>query len=406
MPLASSNRMRLTYKPEAVFGVPVPGSACYNLRNTGESLDYAIATTTSNEIRADRAISDLISTDADASGDFNFEFSYGEYDWFLESLLQSTFTAFGVNGVGAVIPTSATFAANSLTAGAATAGASIFTSLVAGQWVKVAGSSNALQNIWAQVSLSVAPTATVLTFEGTPFTSATGAGGAAVTVSASRSSNGIVQRSCTLERAFLDLPQFFTHRGQTVNNMSLDVSTGGLITGSFGFMGKDVLPPSGVTALNATVTPSVTNGILSAVNSVANVLEAGVALANTFVQSLNMKYSNNLRGQKSLSVLGNASIGSGSIDLKLSITLYFADGTLYSKFLNNTASSFSFRLNDTAGNGYVFTLPRTKIKSAKINAGSINTDVQASFEITGLLDPVTNKVFLIDRGGVAVTPVT
>ena len=69
-------------------------------------------------------------------------------------------------------------------------------------------------------------------------------------------------------------------------------------------------------------------------------------------------------------------------------------------------SSFSFRLNDTAGNGYVFTLPRTKINSAKINAGSINTDVQASFEITGLLDPVTNKVFLIDRGGVAVTPVT
>ena len=403
MPLASSNRMRLTYKPEAVFGVTVPGSACYNLRNTGESLDYAIATTTSNEIRADRAISDLTTTDADASGDFNFELSYGEYDWFLESLLQSTFTVFGVNGVGAVIPTSATFAASSLTAGAATAGASIFTNLVAGQWIKVAGSSNALQNIWAQVSLSVAPTATLLTFEGTPFTGATGAGGAAVTVSASRLSNGIVQRSCTQERAFLDLPQFFTHRGQTVNNMSLDVSTGGLITGSFGFMGKDVLQ-TGATGLNATVTNSLTNGILSAVNSVANVLEGGVALANTFVQSLNMTLGNNLRGQKGIGTLGNVGIGSGSIDLKLSATLYFADGTLYSKFLNNTASSFSFRLNDTAGNGYVFTLPRTKINSAKINAGSINTDVQATFEITGLLDPVTGKMLLLDRGGVAVIP--
>jgi hypothetical protein len=403
MPLASSNRMRLTYKPEATFGVPVVASSCYALRNTGESLDYAISTITSSEIRSDRAITDLITTDADASGGFNFELNYGEYDWFIESLLQSTYTAFGVNGVGAVIPTSATFAASTLTAGAATSGASIFTSLVLGQWVKIAGSSNALQNIWAQVSTTVPPTATVLTFEGTPFTGATGTGGAAVTVSASRLSNGTTQRSATIERAFQDVTQFFTHRGQTVQSMSLDVSTGGLVTGSFDFIGRDVIR-AGTTGLNATIVASGNTGILSATNSVANILEGGAPLTNTFIQSLQLTYNNNLRGQKAIGVLGNADIGSGSIDLKLNLSIYFANGTIYDKFLNNTASSFSFRLQDTAGNGYVITLPRTKINSATVNAGSINTDLSASFEITGLLDPVTSRMILIDRGGIAVTP--
>jgi len=403
MPLATSNRMRLTYKPEATFGVPVTASSCYALRNTGESLDYAISTVVSNEIRSDRAITDLISTDADASGGFNFELNYGEYDWFIESLLQSTYTAFGVNGVGAVIPTSATFAASTLTAGSATSGASIFTNLVLGQWVKIAGSSNPLQNIWAQVSTTIAPTTTVLTFEGSPFTGATGAGGAAVTVSASRLTNGTTQRSATIERAFQDVTQFFTHRGQTVQSLSLDVSTGSLITGSFDFIGKDVVR-AGITGLNATIVPSGSTGILSATSSVANILEAGTALTGTFVQSLKMTYNNNLRGQKAIGTLGNADIGSGSIDIKLMLDVYFANGNLYDKFLNNTVSSFSFRLQDTAGNGYVITLPRTKINSAKVNAGSINTDLSASFEITGLLDPVSSRMILIDRGGIAVSP--
>lgn len=402
MPLASSNRMRLTYKPEATYGVPVVGSACYSLRNTGESLDYALSTITSQEIRPDRATTDLIIVDADASGGVNFELSYGEFDWFFESLLQNQFTIFGTNGVGAVVPTSATFTANTLTAGAATSGASIFTNLVVGQWVKIAGSSNALQNIWAQVSLSVAPTAMVLTFEGNPFTGATGAGGAVVTVSSSRLTNGILQRSCTIERSFQDVTQFFLHRGQTVESMSLEVSTGGLVTGSFNFMGKDVVR-SGATGLNATVTSSLTNGILSAVNSVANVLEGGAALAGTFFQNLTLTYGNNLAGQKAIGVLGNAGIRSGSIDIKLSGTMYFADGTLYDKFLNNTASSFSFRLQDTSGNGYVITIPRDKFSATKINASGINSDVLANVEITGLLDPTANKMMLIDRGGVAVT---
>lgn len=402
MPLASSSRLGLRYKPEATFGTPVTASACYALRNTGESLDFAISTTTSNEIRSDRQTTDLITTDANATGGVNIEFSYGEYDWFLESLLQNTFTVFGTNGVGASIPTSATFTATTLTAGAATSGASIFTALSLGQWVKIAGSSISGQNIWAQVSKTVSPTATVLTFEGTPFTGATGNGGTGVTVSAARLTNGTTQRSATIERNFGDITQFATHTGQTVDNFSLEVSTGGLVTGSINFMGKSVTM-QGSSLLHATVTNSLTNGILSAVSSVYNVLENGAALSGTFIQSLKLDYSNNLRGQKGIGTLGNVGIGSGSVDLKLSLSIYFSDSTLYNKFVNGTATNFSFRLADAAGNGYVFTLPNCKISAGKVNAGSINQDILAEFEVTGLMDATSGKTLIIDRGGVAVT---
>lgn len=406
MALSSSSRLALRYKPEATFGTPVSASACYALRTTGESLDYGVSTTTSQEIRSDRATTDLIVTDASASGGFSFELSYGEYDWFLESALQSTFsTVFGTNGVSAAVPTSATFAASTLTAGAATTGVNAFTNLALGQWVKIAGSSISGQNIWAQVSKSVSPTSTVLTFEGTPFTGLTGNGGAAVTVSSARLSNGTTQRSATIERFFSDITQYATHRGKTVDNFSLDVSTGGLVTGSFDFMGKDMAIQA-TSQLHATVTPSLANGILSAVNSVVNVLENGAALSGTFVQSLKMSYANVLRGQKAIGVLGNAGIGSGSIGIKLNLSMYFADATIYNKFLANTSTSFSWRFQDTAGNGYVFTLPYAKYSAGKVNAGAINQDISADFEITGLLDTVTGKMLLIDRGGVAVVPVT
>jgi len=86
----------------------------------------------------------------------------------LEALMQSAYTVFGTAGVSAVIPTSATFTANTLTAGAATSGVNIWTNLVKGQWIKFAGSTIPGQNIWAQISTTIDPTTTVLSATARP----------------------------------------------------------------------------------------------------------------------------------------------------------------------------------------------------------------------------------------------
>lgn len=89
---ASSNLARLLIAPEVNFGVTPTSGNSKTLRFTGESLQFGITTETSQEIRADRQISDLIQTGAEASGDINFELSYGTYDDLIAAALGNLWT--------------------------------------------------------------------------------------------------------------------------------------------------------------------------------------------------------------------------------------------------------------------------------------------------------------------------
>lgn len=405
MTLATSNRVELRFKFENLFAVPVTATACKALRNVSDGLKYSIATDTSKEIRSDRQQSDLIVLGASDGGPVDFELSYGEYDPFIQAALQGTWVAFGVNGVGVAIPTSATFAAGTITAGAATSGASIFTALQPGQFFKVSGSSIPGQNIVAQVSKSVAPTATVLTCEGTPFTGFTGNGGAAVTLSAAQVRNGVTQRSCSIEKVFTDISQFVLHTGLNVNKMTLALASGSMLTGNFEFMGKSATI-SGTTGLHATVNPSLDFPVMNNVNNISNILENGAPLVNTFLKSMSLDYTNNLRDRDAVASLGNVDIGNGTIGATGSISVYFAEGTLYQKFINNTKSSLSFRAIDSLGNGYVITYPNIKYSDGDIVSGGLDSDCMVNMPFTALRDPVTGSTIIIDRVGAAVVPVT
>lgn len=405
MPLASSNRAQLRLIKETTFGViPVAGNP-NNLRMTGESLSFGITTDTSKEIRSDRQVTDLIQTGASASGDVNFELSYDEYDDLIEAVLQSAFVPYGTAGVSAVVPTSATFAASTLTAGAATSGVNVFTALAAGQWVKISGSTIPGQNIWAQVSLSVAPTATVLTFQGTPFTGLLGNGGAAVTVSSSRIMNGVTLNSYTIERAVTDTTpaQFFAYRGMCASKLSLKFAAGSVVGGSFSFMGKDAKRQDTTTQLPGTPIASKAFDVVNAVSGVSNVMEGGAVLAGTYIKSVDLSIDNSLRAQTAIGSLGAVGVGTGTLQVSGTMEVYLADGTMYDKFINNTASSLSLRATDGAGNGYVITLPKLKYGDAKINAGSIDQDIMLSMPFTAIMDPTTSKTIIIDRAGVAVS---
>lgn len=405
---ASANLTQLAYKTEATFGI-TPGANGKNLRCTDTAgLSFALTTDTSKEIRSDRQVTDMVLTGASASGSIPFELSYREYDDFIQAVLQGTWgvqttwaggagTAWGTDGVGAVIPTSATFAAATLTAGAATSGSSIFTNLAKGQWVRISGSSNPAQNILVQVSKTVTPTATVLTFEGTPFTAMTGAGGAAVKVNTFRLTNGVTKPSFSIERKHADITQFFNFRGMCANKMSLSFSSGSIATGSFDFMGKDSVR-AGTTQMG-TPTASLTYDIMNAVTGVGNLYENGVALTGTSIKSLTLDVDNALRAQDAIGTLGAVGIGSGTITVSGTMEVYLADGTLYDKFVANTASSISWSAVDNAGNGYVFQLPKIKFSDAKVTGGALNSDAMLSIPFTALMDPTTGKTIIIDRVG-------
>jgi hypothetical protein len=223
----------------AVFSPPI----------TGEGFKVNVEKKRSGVIRSDRQAAGLIVTGMSAEGPINFELCYREFDYLLASVLQNTWAVYGHRGVGAVF--NGTFSAgNILTAGAAPVGASDFTTLKKGQWVAVQGSGIGANNIAAQLSKTVAPTATVLTFEkANVFTN--GAGGAACKISASRLTNGVLPKNWAVEKEYADIAQIIPYNGLPLDWLELSFAQGDIANGSFAFVGKKGGDMIGATAFHA-----------------------------------------------------------------------------------------------------------------------------------------------------------
>lgn len=402
--LASTSRVQLRIIKEATFGVtPVTGNP-RNLRMTGESLDFTLTKEQSKEIRSDRQISSATTVDAAAAGNINIEQQYGEYDDLVEACAMGTWTPYGTAGAGA--PITANFTTGAVTASAPTTGAEDLSLLQLGQWFRLNAPGSANDRKFFKVSSTVAPTSTVVTLDSsTPALAETAVANASV--QASRLSNGVLQRSFTLEKQLADVGQFFAYRGMNVSKMSLSFASAALATGSFDFMGKDGVR-SPTTTLPGAPIASQPFDIMNGVRGMGQLWEGGAPLASTFVKSMTLNWDNTLRQQKALAHLGSIGVGVGDVAVSGTAEVYFADGVMYDKFLNDVYTSLSVGIQDSAGNGYVYTLPRVLLMTGKVQAGSKNNDLMVSFDYMAFSDdgnpnPALRKTIFVDRFGAALT---
>jgi hypothetical protein len=404
MPLASSSLVQVRYIAEATFGV-IPGAGNpKNLRITGESLNYDISKESSKEINSTRTVSSVTATTASANGGVNGELSYQEWDTLMAATLQSTWTVFGTNGVSGA-SSSIAYTATTLTASVATAGNDSWASLKKGQWFRVVHAASPNDGKLFRVSSSVAPSTTVITLDaGTPASvAATLVGGF---IQTRRLTHGVIQTSYVIERANTDISQFLAYTGMTPSKMTIQVQSASLSSISFDFMGKSATRGA-ATQLPGSPVNSYAFDVQSGVSGSSCALwEGGAPITGTFVKSVQLTYDNALRSQEAICTLGAVAIGSGTINLTGTLSVYFADGTLFDKFKTNTNSSLAFSSLDTAGNGYVFSMPVVNITSWKVSAGSKDQDMMIDINFTALRDAANadatlQKAFFIDSVGVA-----
>lgn len=413
--LAASNRTQLAYKAEGVypsqFGVLQAGNGTL-IRITGETLDYQVKTEQSKEIRSDRQVTDTIPVGASAQGGFGFELSYKEFDWAIEGVAQNTFAAFGTGGIGAGVAT-LTLAAGTITAGVAPTGNDAFTGLTKGQWFVVkpaVGASQTVKDYFAarafKVSTTVAPTTTIITLDASTQINTTIAGASLsnAQISSSKLVNGSAMKSYSLEVGHMDINQFRQYKGMIASKMDLKIGVGSIITGSFDFMGKDMaiaaVTGMGTVAASQGFTPA------NAVKGIFDIFEAGASItATTYIKSADISIDNTLRAQEAVGVFGNAGVAAGTIKVTGKLELYFADATMYNKFLNNTETSLTIPILDNSGNGYVIVYPRAKYTSGKVNSSGLDQDDMLSMDFQALMDndptsPTYQKTFAIYRVGV------
>lgn len=390
MPAADTNRASLLYVAESTFGTTPATPTMKYLRFTGEGLKADTATVKSQEIRSDRQVPDVIRTSLSASGDINGEFSYGMWDDWLEAVLLSAAWSSPVNVAGLTLTVAAS-------AGTITRSAGDFVSagFVANMYVLLSGFTNAVNNSYFKVTNV---TTTVLTVQqvsaSTRLVNEVSGAAACTANQGAQIVNGIAFKSYTIERQYTDIStEFAGFVGMSPDAFNMNVTKDGIITNSFGFMGKKELPSYSAT-LATTTNAAPTNDVMNAVDDVKCVLEGGGVQYDITDMTFSLK--NNLRTRLQVGTLGAISIGTGTFDCSGTHRAYFQSKTIMDKYLSFTATNMAIAMLKS-GKGYVFDFPRIKYTSGQRVAGGINQDVIADMAWMAMRDPTEGITMRIQR---------
>lgn len=390
MPIADSSRSSIAY----VEGPLVGGETFRLLRNTGSSLNGSISSSPTEEIRSDRQISGSSHVSASLGGDVNIQLSYGEYDDFLEAVLESSgWTTFSDTATDFVAATSTITVTSTV-------------GLIPEQVVKLTGAADGANN--GLFTIRSIPSGTTFTVHETTLVDATTQ---TATATSSMITNETTQREFAIETAFQDVSEFFLSEGLTIGSMKFALSNS-QINGSFSMMGTNYTG-SGVSVSSGGVAgynPSLTNDVLNGASgidsiSIQKLNSTGLhdAAETVTFESLDITIDNSLREQQGLGSLYPIGIGRGRFMADISANIYFESRSIFDKFLANDVMTLRFSITDdeldiAAGNSYHFSFPGCRIQSYEANPESADSDVMAKVSFKAVIDPyLTNQTCIITR---------
>lgn len=388
---ADSNRLNLAFVEETTFGtVPSGPPTLTDIRYTSEGLVFESNFTNSAEIRSDRQIPDVVRVGANSAGEMGFELSYGAHDTFLEAaLLSSDWTSeAAVTNID-----DCTIATNVITRDA---GSWVSDGFAVGQWVRMAGWDDAANNTLVRVTAVAALTMTVvgptLVDQAVAEIDTTYEIGGYI-------KNGVEARSFYVEKEFTDVASTFAgFRGMTIDTLSMSINSDEILTGAFGFLGKDEISPRPTsTEGDGANTAAATNDVLNAVDHVTTIYE-GPAFDNTLdITSFSFDLANNLRARLQVGTLGAISLGKGSVGVTGTVQSYFETQAEMNKYLAATASALAFIITGPAANVYIVEFPRMRFTSGSTVASGQNQDIIADLAFTAYRDPLTDQTLRITR---------
>jgi len=385
--MSDSNRLALSYEKEGATYGTAPASALEDVRFTGESLVPTTNAVSSTEIRSDRQIPDVTRVAIGAGGDTNHEFSYSEFDDWLESALLSATWIAEVAGLENSQTTSVGSGDGIYTIGASTWS----TTPAVGDILEIRGDAQAGNNGYKVVT---AATTTTITVAQTGTT--TSAAQTLVIDNLGSIKNGVTFASYHLQKEYEDLTTTFQlMTGMFIEGLSIEAALEGLVTMTFNWIGKSATSPA-PTSTFAARNGTTTNEIFNTVDHIP-VTGQGATLANLDLTNFTMALANNSRQLNELGALGAQDIGLGHVDVTGTIQMYFEDSTIMNLYTGNTATELIVVFEDTLGNGYVFYLPQIKLTAGASTAGSQDSDIIGDFSYIAYRDATLDYTLKIAR---------
>lgn len=385
MTSADTNRIRLSYVEEVVFGT-TPNSTLKDMRVTSDTLKQVTGTQKSAEIQSTRQITDVVRLTANAAGDTAFEFTAESFDDMIVAALGSSGWS---NGGAAVTVTATTISAAAADNSFNDSGAG-FGSMVAGQWVRVSGFATSANNGYFKI---VSKTSSKIVVSGGTLVNEAATPSVTVTLG-SMVTNGTTLVSFSLERKYTDLTNTFARFvGMMIAGLSTSIKADGIITGSINWLGKQEL--SATATAGSGYTSANTNNVMTGVDSALGVIENGAALAD--VNAVDFSINNNLRQRLVIGTLGPKSLGAGDFEVTGKVQAYFESSSLIDKYLAFTSTSLAIPVEDEDGNGYVFEWPEIKFTDGQRVAGGKDQDVMADLTFMSKKDPSEGVTMRVTR---------
>lgn len=376
--MSDTNRVKIRWSRETAWGEAVSSPNVTEARVTGEGLSHDKSTVVSSEIRSDRQRAAVLEVGQAASGNIDFELTYGEFEQFFETALRGTIAS------ATVADASTTFAASSITISAG----NFVASFVAGQWIKVQATGDANDDAVVQI---VSLASTILTITGS--TLAASVSSAAMTGRTIK--NGTAKTSYFIEADFADVTAVKYFNGMAIDQLSLDIVSQQIVTGVFSFMGKQGFTAS--TTRASAVTSAGTNTPLTAAVNVADIYEGatGAKLGDS-VQSITLQIANNMRARPKVASKTGSQHGDGGVDVTGQLNAYFEGKTLYDKLVNHTESQLAVQMKDADGNFIIITIPSLYFAAGNPVTPGQDQDVFAALDFVARKDPTDDFTVRVD----------
>ena len=375
--MGAGTQNRLAYAPESAWGTTTGTAYTVVRKLAGSSCTIERSQLQTAEFNSRRAVTGMRLGTKRARVALPFELFYAgggaanqkQFEDFLASWMFSTWVAAG-SAASAQTLTIGTLAATT----DFTFGTSIAT-VVAGDWVKITGCSTAANNGYYKV---ISVSSLVLTLATPNFANmTTGSMGAAVVLQRmGYIIPGTTAKSWTFEESQLDSATYKKVTGAIANTLNLSLTPDAIITGDFGFFGKDMSVAN--TVYSVTNPAAQTNSVMTANDTLTYLMadNAGVAVAT----SLSLSCTNNAEDLFPIGSITPYSINAGDSQVSGTMDLYLTDYNYWNKYLNETALSLSIKLMDpdlTSTNplvqvGYAIDLPNIKITNLTENKTKTN----------------------------------
>ena len=193
---------------------------------------------------------------------------------------------------------------------------------------------------------------------------------------------GTTPKYFSIEDYAADIDQARLFTGCTVSSLALSIAPRQMVTSTFTMVGKDMT----IGATEKTQDAASGNAPFDAYSGAVAIGNVGASSASGVVTGIDFTLNNSFAPTFVIGDDSAPALEVGRAEIEGTLTAYFEDAALITRFLNETETELSVSVDDPTGsNEYTFLFPRVKINSADVGVDGPNS-ITISMSFVALYD--------------------